>query len=69
MLVEPNTRILGLASVARLAIFARYPKAAVLLTTQDRLELFQNIDVFDKATLAPDIHNWFDRYEKLIIPI
>ncbi len=69
MLTNSNIRILGLPSVARLTMFARYPQAAILLTTLDRLELFQNIAVFGKATLSPNIHNWHDRYEKLIIPI
>ncbi len=64
-----KSRILGLPSVARMSLFANYARPAVLLTTLERLEQYQDIAVFKKATIRPNLNTWFDRYEKLIIPI
>lgn len=61
-------RLLGLPSVARLALFARQPGKAVLLTTPDRLELYDDTFVFGaKRSLNPDLSGWHEREDKVVL--
>ncbi len=63
-------RLLGLAAVARLAMFARHEGPAVLICTQDRLELFQDTGAFGVPhSLNPDITNWHDKFDKVVISL
>ena len=68
--IKEKERMLGLPSVARLASFARYKGDAVLLTTHDRLELFQNADVFGSPiSTNPDLTSWHDRFDKVVLSV
>jgi transcription-repair coupling factor (superfamily II helicase) len=63
-------RILGLSSVARLALFARHEGPTILLTTTDRLEHFRNSDVFGApATINPTLADWSDKFDKIVLSI
>ncbi|MGL4609432.1 MAG: transcription-repair coupling factor, partial [Trueperaceae bacterium] len=63
-------RILGLPSVARLALFAKHDNPAVLLTTTDRLEQFRNADVFGApASINPTLADWPDKFDKVVLSI
>ncbi len=69
---KPTTqaRILGLPSVARLALFAKHEGPAVLLTTNDRLEHFRNSDVFGSpASFNPTLADWQDKFDKIVLSI
>ncbi len=68
--VNVSERQLGLPAVARLAQFARHQGDAVLLTTHDRLELFQDSGAFGvAATINPELSNWHERFGKVILSI
>jgi transcription-repair coupling factor (superfamily II helicase) len=63
-------RILGLPSVARLALFSRHEGPAILLTTTDRLEHFRDSDVFGApASINPTLADWQDKFDKVVLSI
>ena len=63
-------RLLGLPAVARLALFARHEGPAILLTTEERLELFQDTAAFNTPhSLNPDITDWHERFDKVIVSL
>ncbi len=63
-------RLLGLPSVARLALFARQPGPAVLLTTSERLPLFSDTHLFGAArSVDPDLGDWPARAEKVVLSV
>ncbi len=63
-------RYLGLSGVARLARFARHAGPAVLLTTPDRLALFDDTHVFGAArTVNPELSDWHERREKVVVDV
>ena len=65
-----SKRILALPQVARLALFCRYEGPAVLITTDERLSLYEDTGAFKVAhSLNPDITNWHDRFEKTIVSL
>jgi transcription-repair coupling factor (superfamily II helicase) len=65
-----SKRLLGLPSVARLAMFARRPGSAVLLTTSDRAQLFLDSGVFGASrTLDPHLSDWHERSEKVVLTL
>lgn len=65
-----SKRLLALPQVARLAMFCRHGGPAVLITTEDRLSLFEDTGAFGVAhSLNPDITNWHDRFEKTIVAL
>src|SRR5690606_39643496 len=72
---EANTgvstgRLLGLPSVARLALFARHGGPAVLLTTEDRLTLFTDGAVLGAdVTVEPALASWNDVRDKVVISL
>ncbi len=71
---EPLTtlrgRLLGQPSAARLALFARADGPAVLLTTEERLELFRDAHLFgDAATVEPALADWHERRDKVVVSL
>ena len=63
-------RRIGLPSVARAAHFARYPGPAVLVTTEERLSLFSDLDLFGvSCSTNPNLSDWPDRNEKVVISL
>lgn len=60
----------GLPSVARLALFARAPGAAVLLTTSDRRGLFLDSYLFGaSSSIDPSLSDWPDRHQKTVLSL
>ncbi len=52
---------LGVPQVARMALFAKDPGPAILITTPERAALFANLDVFgSKVAINPGIGDWQD---------
>ena len=72
---EPPTqtvtgRLLGLPSVARLALFARHDGPAVLLTTPDRLPLFTDARAFGaEVTVEPGPTDWHALADKVVVSL
>jgi transcription-repair coupling factor (superfamily II helicase) len=65
-----KTRLLGLPSVARLALFARHPGPAVLLTTAERAPLFLDTAVFGaKRSLDPALGDWYEKNDKVVLTL
>jgi hypothetical protein len=65
-----NQRFIGPPSIARLAFFARHTGPAILLTTTERLEEFRDIGIFStKASFNPDLAEWSDKHEKIILSL
>ncbi len=63
-------RLLGLPSVARLALFARHPGPAVLLTTSERLPLYSDTHLFGASrTVDPDLADWFEHADKVVVSL
>ncbi|HZW28858.1 MAG TPA: hypothetical protein VFF08_10410, partial [Trueperaceae bacterium] len=63
-------RLLGLPSVARLALFARHQGPAVLLTTSDRLELFVDAPAFGAGvTVEPGPADWHALNDKVVVSL
>ncbi len=63
-------RLLGLPSVARLALFARHDGPAVLLTTPDRLPLFTDAAVFGaEVTFEPAVATWHELEDKVVLSL
>ena len=63
-------RVLGLPSVARLAHFVYHPKAAVLLTTSERLEHFADPRPFAvPVSINPDLTTWSDKAPHVVIDV
>jgi transcription-repair coupling factor (superfamily II helicase) len=62
--------MLGLSSVARLALFARDPGPAVLLTTAERAPLFLDAGAFGALrTVDPHLADWQDRRDKVVLTL
>ncbi|MDZ7706062.1 MAG: transcription-repair coupling factor [Trueperaceae bacterium] len=67
---DNDRRLMGLPSVARLALFARQPGPALLLTTSERLELFSNAAAFGvSVSLDPELADWPERSEKVVLDV
>ncbi len=63
-------RLLGLPSVARLALFARHDGPAVLLTTEGRLPLFADAKAFGAdVTVEPGPATWHELGEKVVLAL
>jgi transcription-repair coupling factor (superfamily II helicase) len=63
-------RLLGLPSVARLALFARHEGPAVLLTTSERLEHFADAKAFGAAvTMEPGPADWHALKDKVVVSL
>ncbi len=69
-LTRTTGRLLGLPSVARLALFARHEGPAVLLTTADRLSLFADARAFGAdVTLEPGPADWHELRDKVVVSL
>ena len=67
---QVGSRLLGLPSVARLALFARHDGPAVLLTTAERIPAFTDTLVFGvPSSVEPGLDDWPDRKEKVVISL
>ena len=67
---KTGQRLLGVPSVARLALFARHEGPAILLTTEDRLPYFDDTGVFGaRRSVDPGLADWFDRAEKVVLSL
>lgn len=65
-----SQRLLGLPAVARLALFARTEGTAVLLTTSERLALFQDANAFGvPVSVNPDLSTWTDKFDKVVVSL
>ena len=63
-------RYLGVPTVARLAMFARDPGPAVLLTTEARLELYSDTHVFGALrSVNPSLADWHDKRDKVVVSL
>ena len=63
-------RMLGVPAVARLAMFARAPGPAVLLTTSERLPLYADAGVFgEPAQQNPDLSDWPELGQKVVLSV
>lgn len=63
-------RLLGVPSVARLALFARHDGPAVLLTTPERLQLYRDAAAFGASTSEnPVLADWPERSEKIVLSV
>ena len=63
-------RLLGLASVARLALFARHEGPAVLLTTEARLPLYSDTHVFGALrSVDPGLPDWHEKRDKVVLSL
>ena len=63
-------RLLGVPSVARLAMFARHEGPAVLLTTAERIPFFLDTGVFGaRRTVDPGLAEWFERADKIVLSL
>jgi len=68
--VEPGGRYLGVPTAARLMTFARHAGAAVLLTTEERLPLYQDTHLFGALrTVDPDLADWHERRDKVVLSL
>ena len=67
---KTGQRLLGIPSVARLALFARHEGPAILLTTEDRLLYFDDTGSFGaRRSVDPGLADWFDRAEKVVLSL
>ncbi len=65
-----NRRLLGLPSVARLALFARQPGPAVLVTTAERVPLFSGTGAFGvPSSVNPALGDWPERSQKVVLSL
>ena len=65
-----STRFLGLPAAARLALFARHRGPAVLITTEERVGLYKNADVFGApSSVNPDLSDWSDKHDKVVVSV
>jgi len=65
-----GTRLLGLPSLARLALFARHDGPAVLLTTSERLSLFDDTHLFGaRRTVEPGLDSWHELSDKVVLSL
>ena len=63
-------RMLGVPSVARLALFARHEGPAVLLTTEARRELFSETHVFGSLrSMDPGLADWHEKRDKVVLTL
>ncbi|MEJ2359348.1 MAG: CarD family transcriptional regulator, partial [Deinococcales bacterium] len=63
-------RVLGQPSAARLALFARHDGPAVLLTTDERLQLFADAHLFGASVSTdPDLADWAGRRDKVVLTL
>lgn len=68
--VAAGGRYLGLPAAARLMAFARHEGAAVLVTTADRLPLYQDTHLFGAPrSVDPELADWHDRREKVVLSL
>ncbi|MFO7544926.1 MAG: transcription-repair coupling factor [Trueperaceae bacterium] len=68
--VGPPARVLGLPSVTRLATFARAEGPAVLLTTSERLPLYDATHVFEaQRSIDPGLGEWHERHDKVVVSL
>ncbi len=62
--------MLGVPSVARLALFARHEGPAVLLTTEARRELFSETHVFGSLrSMDPGLADWHEKRDKVVLTL
>ena len=67
---QASVRYLGVPSVARLAMFARHPGPAVLLTTEARLELYSDTHVFGALrSVNPSLPDWHEKRDKVVVSL
>ena len=67
---QTAVRYLGVPTVARLAMFARDPGPAVLLTTEARLELYSDTHVFGALrSVNPSLADWHDKRDKVVVSL
>ncbi|HEX7021410.1 MAG TPA: CarD family transcriptional regulator, partial [Trueperaceae bacterium] len=65
-----SKRLLGLPAVARLATFARHDGPAVLITTNERLELYREPGVFGSpASINPGLAEWTEKRDKVVLGV
>lgn len=63
-------RLPHLSPIARLATFARHDGPAVLITTEERLELFDCPEVFGiNASQNPSLPSWHNNHDKVILSL
>ncbi len=63
-------RLLGVPSVGRLALFARFQGPAVLLTTETRLPLYDSTHVFGALrSVDPTLSDWHERRDKVVLSL
>ncbi len=68
--LQVGERLRGLPSVARLALFARAPGEAVLLTTSDRRSLYLDSHLFGVgSTVDPSLSDWPERHDKVVLTL
>ncbi len=65
-----SVRMLGVPTVARLALFARHLGPAVLLTTEARLDLYSDTHVFGALrSVDPGLADWHEKHEKVVLSL
>ncbi len=63
-----NKRLIGLPDVARLSLFTEHKGPAILVTTNERMELFRDAAIFDSpVSHNPFIQNWAERKDKVVL--
>ncbi len=63
-----NKRFIGLSDVTRLSLFSEHKGPAVLITTEERLDLFKASDLFNSpASINPFIQDWSIRKDKVVL--